>query len=241
VKPAPFDYHRAASVEDAVAALASTPDAKAIAGGQSLAPLLNLRLARPSLLVDVARIPDLADVERDGARVRVGALVRHAALARQDAHPLLAEAARFIGHPAIRTRGTAGGSLAHADPAAELPVVALATGAVVHVSGAAGPRSLRADELFVGPLQTSLADDELITAVDFPLPDAWGFVELARRHGDFALVVVAAARFGGETRVAVGGVAPTPVLFDERDAHGDEYRRAVTRECVRRALERMAS
>ncbi|HZR93017.1 MAG TPA: FAD binding domain-containing protein [Gaiellaceae bacterium] len=251
MKPAPFAYHLAASVDDAVRTLAEAGgDAKVIAGGQSLAPLLNLRLARPSLLVDVNRIAGLDGIDRHAASVRVGALVRHAALVRQDAHPLLAEAARFVGHPAIRTRGTLGGSLAHADPAAELPVVAVALGAVAHVQGPAGARTLPAGELFTGPLQTALRPDELIVAVDFPLPDTWGFAEFSRRHGDFALALAATARFGDETRIAVGGVAGTPLLLAgaselERapafgDVHGPaEYRRALAAECVRRASERM--
>jgi carbon-monoxide dehydrogenase medium subunit len=247
VKPAPFEYHRASSVDDAVEALRhGGGDAKVLAGGQSLAPLLNLRVARPSLLVDVNGLPGLDGIERDGEAVRVGALVRHASLARQDLHPLLAEAACFVGHPAIRTRGTMGGSIAHADPAAELPVVALATRAVARVEGPAGGRAVEASELFAGPLQAALEPDELITSLEFPLPDAWGFAEFSRRHGDFALAVAVVARFGAETRIAVGGVAGTPVLVADEEAvralpaygdvHGSaEYRRALAAECVRRA------
>ena len=189
MKCAPFEYVRAGSVEEAVATLGQAGDeGKVLAGGQSLVPVLALRLARPSVLVDVNRVPGLDGLTPDGEAVRVGALVRHAALAMQPHHPLLAEAARWIGHAAIRTRGTFGGSLAHADPSAELPVVAVATGATVHLSGRQGSRSLDAEDLFDGALVTTLADDELITAADVPVPDRWGFAEFARRHGDFALV-----------------------------------------------------
>ena len=132
-------------------------------------PLLALRLAQPSVLVDINRVPGLdAIATRPGGGLRIGALARHRALAAQDEHPLLAEAARWIGHAAIRTRGTLGGSLAHADPAAELPVVAAASGAVALVAGPDGRREVPAADLFAGALQTSLHDDELIEAVEFP-------------------------------------------------------------------------
>jgi len=215
VKPAPFDYVRAGSVEDAVAALAaanSGGEGKVIAGGQSLMPLLALRLAQPSVLVDINRVPGLAAIgPKPGGGLRIGALTRHRALAAQRQHPLLAEAARWVGHAAIRTRGTLGGSLAHADPAAELPVVAVASGGVATVAGPAGRRDISAADLFTGALQTSLEDDEIIEAVEFPAPGRWGFAEFARRHGDFGLVVVAAAEMDGRLRLALGGVAPTPV------------------------------
>jgi carbon-monoxide dehydrogenase medium subunit len=215
VKPAPFDYVRAGRVEDAVAALAAANedgDGKVIAGGQSLMPLLALRLAQPSVLVDINRVPGLEVIgPRPGGGLRIGALTRHRALAAQRQHPLLAEAARWVGHTAIRTRGTLGGSLAHADPAAELPVVAIASGGVATVAGPAGRREIPAAGLFTGALQTSLEDDELIEAVEFPALGRWGFAEFARRHGDFGLVVVAAAEIDGRLRLALGGVAATPV------------------------------
>jgi len=215
VKPAPFDYVRAGRVEDAVAALAAANEdgeGKVIAGGQSLMPLLALRLAQPSVLVDINRVAGLdAMGPRPGGGLRIGALTRHRALAAQRQHPLLAEAARWVGHAAIRTRGTLGGSLAHADPAAELPVVAVASGGVRTVAGPAGRREIPATGLFTGALQTSLEDDELIEAVEFPALGRWGFAEFARRHGDFGLVVVAAAEIDGRLRLALGGVAATPV------------------------------
>ncbi|HEY2195503.1 MAG TPA: FAD binding domain-containing protein [Actinomycetospora sp.] len=260
MKCPPFEYHRATSVDDAVAALVAADDeGKILAGGQSLVPVLALRLARPAALVDVNRVPGLDELAvRDGV-LRAGALVRHAALAGQTLHPLAAAAARYIGHAAIRSRGTVAGSLAHADPAAELPAVLRACDGAVHVAGPDGSRRVSADTLFRGALQTDLGDHEVITAVELPRPDAWGFAEFARRHGDFAVVSVAAARFGDRVRVVVGGVAGVPHLVTAdavdpgdvegvaaavaddvdpaSDLHGSAaYRRALTRELTRRAL-----
>jgi aerobic carbon-monoxide dehydrogenase medium subunit len=213
MKPAPFDYVRADSVEHAVTQLAeANGDGKIIAGGQSLMPLLALRLAQPSVLIDINRVPGLAEISPlPGGGRRIGALARHRTLAAQSEHSLLAEAARRIGHAAIRTRGTLGGSLAHADPAAELPVVAAAAGAVALVAGPGGRRRIAAADLFTGALQTCLDDDELIVAVEFPAPSRWGFAEFARRHGDFGLVIAAVAEVGQHLGLALGGVAGTPV------------------------------
>lgn len=274
MKPAPFDYVRTGSVEDAVAALAaanSGGEGKVIAGGQSLMPLLALRLAQPSVLVDINRVPGLDAIgPRPGGGLRIGALTRHRALAAQRRHPLLAEAARWVGHAAIRTRGTLGGSLAHADPAAELPVAAIAAAGVATIAGPAGRREIPAAELFTGALQTSLDEDEIIEAVEFPALGRWGFAEFARRHGDFGLVVVAAADVDGHLRLALGGVAPTPVrpataeavlaggplsparIGDAAEAAAGEtepaadihatagYRRQLTRVLVARALSQVA-
>ena len=266
MKCAPFDYVRAASVDEAVKALVDAGgEGKLLAGGQSLVPVLALRMARPSVLVDVNRIPGLAGVhqESDGT-VRVGALTRHAALTRQTHHRLLAEAARWIGHTAIRTRGTTGGSIAHADPSAELPVVAVGTGATVTVTGAAGTRTVAAEELFEGALMTSLADDEMIVDLRFPVPARWGFAEFARRHGDFALVTAVVADMAGQVRITLGGVGAVPVratageqvlaaggsareaaaaaaaeLQPTADLHGSAlFRRAIAAEMMRRALAR---
>jgi aerobic carbon-monoxide dehydrogenase medium subunit len=263
VKCAPFDYVRAASVDEAVKVLADADgEGKLLAGGQSLVPVLALRMARPSVLVDVNRIPGLAGVRPEDGALRVGALTRHAALTRQSHHPLLAEAARWIGHTAIRTRGTTGGSLAHADPSAELPVVAVGTGATVTVAGPAGTRSVPAEELFEGALMTSLADDDVIVDVRFPVPDRWGFAEFARRQGDFALVTAVVAEIAGRVRIALGGVGAVPVravageqalaaggsaheaaaaaadeLHPTADLHGSApFRRAIAAEMMRRAL-----
>jgi carbon-monoxide dehydrogenase medium subunit len=218
MKCPPFEYHRATSVADAVGALrAADGEGKILAGGQSLVPVLALRMARPAVLVDVNRIPGLGRLEvRDGV-LHAGALVRHTTLVEQALHPLAAEAARWIGHAAIRSRGTLAGSLAHADPSAELPAVLRACAGAVGVAGPGGTRRIDADDLFVGALQSALAEDEMITGVELPLPDAWGFAEFARRHGDFAVVSVVAARFGSRLRVVVGGVAGTPHLVGAGD------------------------
>ncbi|MDT2004244.1 xanthine dehydrogenase family protein subunit M [Rhodococcus opacus] len=213
MKAAPFDYCRPASIAEAVRALESADgDGKVIAGGQSLVPVLAMRLGRPAILVDINRVPGLDTIEKiDDTTVRVGALVRHSMLIDQTHLPLLSEAAKWIGHSAIRTRGTTGGSIAHADPSAELPVVATALGALVHVHGPGGTRTVGADELFVGPLETSLDENEIVTAVDFRIPDRAGFAEFARRHGDFGLVTVAVAEVRGAVRISIGGVGAIPI------------------------------
>ncbi len=221
MKPAPFDYVVAASTDEAVQYLAEVEDgtAKLIAGGQSLVPLLALRLARPSLLVDINRIPGLATIDMlSGTTVRFGALVSHRMLCEQSEYPLLSEAASWIGHAAIRTRGTIGGSLAHSDPAAELPVVAVAAGMVIEVISPSARRRIDAEDLFLGTLENSLADNEMIVAVEARLPEHWGFAEYARRHGDFGLVTVAAAEVGGVIRIALGGVGSKPTRALEGEA-----------------------
>jgi carbon-monoxide dehydrogenase medium subunit len=255
VKCAPFEYVRPSSVDDVLTALAEAGgEGRILAGGQSLVPVMALRLARPAVLVDVNRVDGLATLERGGRDVHVGALVRHAALAEQTAHPLLAEAAAHIGHAAIRSRGTAGGSIAHADPAAELPVVAVATGATVTVAGPRGDRRIAAEDLFTGPLTTTLDPGEMVTGIDFPVPARWGFAEFTRRHGDFALVTVVVAEVDAQVRIAVGGVGPVPVrahaaedtlhaeavgdaVGPSGDLHGTaDFRRGVAVEMARRAL-----
>lgn len=265
MKCAPFEYTRPASVAEVVTTLRQAAgEGKILAGGQSLVPVMAMRMARPAVLVDVNRVPGLSSVEVDGDAVEVGATARHALLAAQDEHPLLAEAAGWIGHIAIRTRGTAGGSLAHADPSAELPVVAVATGATVRVAGPEGSRQVAAADLFTGMMTTSLGDDEMITSVRFPRPARWGFAEFARRHGDFALVTAVVAEIAGELRVTLGGVAAAPVravgaekvlagggsardaaqaaseeIEPTADLHGSvPFRRAMAAEMVRRALAR---
>lgn len=219
MKAAPFEYVRAGSVEEAVGALAAAGgEGKVLAGGQSLIPLLALRLARPSVLVDVNRVPGLDGIEVGEGEVRLGALVRHARLARRGEHPLLARAASLIGHPAVRTRGTVGGSLAHADPAAELPVCATALGVTLEVASPAGRREVAAADLFRGALTTSLAETDLVVGVRAPLPERWGLAEVARRPGDFALVLVCAARLAAGWRVSVGGVGGVPVRCRQAEA-----------------------
>ena len=200
-------------------ARSASPDAKPLAGGQSLVPLLNMRLARPATLVDLNGVVGLGELTTTPTTLKVGAMARHRTLAEQTHHPLAAEAARWIGHRAIRNRGTIGGSLAHADPAAEWPVVALACDATVTVAGRSGERSLAVNEFLDGPFSTTLAEGELVTGVTLPVPQRWGFAELARRHGDFALVLAAVAQLAdGSWRVAVGGVGARSVRCVDAEA-----------------------
>jgi carbon-monoxide dehydrogenase medium subunit len=220
MKPPPFDYVVADSIEAAVAALGQG-DAKIIAGGQSLVPMLNFRLLRPSTLVDINRIPDLAYVRGDGDVIRVGALTRHHQLETSAviaAHfPVLTEAMTHVAHLAIRNRGTIGGSLSHADPAAELPMMALLLDAELRVVSAAGARTVAARDFFRDALSVDLAEDDIVTGIALPKlpPDTgWGFEEVARRSGDFALAAVAATLTLSDgkiaqARVAMTGVAPT--------------------------------
>jgi carbon-monoxide dehydrogenase medium subunit len=266
VKPAAFEHLPVASVAEAVAALSDHGDeAKVLAGGQSLVPLLNMRLARPGVLVDINRVPGLDLVEANGA-LELGALVRQADALDSPAvgtnAPLLREALRHVGHPATRNRGTVGGSIAHADPAAELPAVLLALDGEVDVVGPDGERTIAADRLFLGPFTTSLAPGELLTRVRLPLSGErrFGFVELARRSGDFALAGAAISL--GPARIVLFGLGGTPtrvpkaeLMLDQgagadevaavaavdldpvADVHGDgAYRRRVAEVVLRRAL-----
>lgn len=227
MKPAPFSYAAPSSIEEAVSLLAEYgDDAKVIAGGQSLMPMMNMRLATPRLLVDINRIPGQDGILTNGG-IHIGALVRQSAAERSrdllTAAPIFGPALRHIAHAGIRSRGTICGSLAHADPAAELPAVMLALGATVEATGRDGVRTIPVEEFFVGFLSTTLEDDELITGVKIPLPAAgtrFAFLEVARRHGDFALVGVAAVLEveGGtvrRARIALSGVADRPVLATE--------------------------
>jgi carbon-monoxide dehydrogenase medium subunit len=219
VKPAPFVYIAAESTEDAVAALAEHADeAKILAGGQSLVPVMNLRLARPAVLVDINPVRELAGIRVNGA-IEIGAVTRQIAVERspeiQEHAPLVAEALRHVSYPAVRARGTIGGSLAHADPAAELPAVLVALDGEVVVRGPAGERTIRSEQLIAGVFTTSLSPDEVLTTVRFPVrapDDRFGFQEVARKSGDFALVGVAAAvRGDGSARVVVFGVGDRPI------------------------------
>jgi carbon-monoxide dehydrogenase medium subunit len=227
MKPARFSYEAPATLEAALSSLAARGDvAKVIAGGQSLAPMMNLRIARPDHLIDINNIAGLNRVELVGDRVTIGALTRHADLARDPivlAHcPLLAQAAGSIGNYTIRQRGTLGGSLAHADPAAQLPLIALTLDAEIELASIRGRRLVPADEFFLSVFTTTLAFDELIAAVRFPVAagEGWGFRMLARRAGDFALVAVAGTikrdRNGDISRLRLGasGLGAKPVRLD---------------------------
>ena len=195
MKPPPFEYDDPQTVDEALALLAEHgEDAKVLAGGQSLVPLLNFRLANPDRIVDVNSVSELDYLHLEDGVLRIGALTRHATLERSseaaEAVPLLRDAVRQVGHVQIRNRGTVGGSVAHADPAAELPVAFKALGARFHVRSARGKRVLGDDELFVTHLTTSLAPDELLTEIEVPVPPGGtrgALVEFTRRHGDFAL------------------------------------------------------
>lgn len=201
MKPAPFEYYAPATLDEALGLLERFgDDASILAGGQTLVPLLNMRLACPEVLVDLNRVAELSGVELDGAELRVGAMTRHMTLEHdplvREKVPLMAEAAGHIAHLQIRTRGTIGGSLATAASAAEWPAVVAALEARLFVRGASGgPRTLAPEDFFAGPMMTTLAADEILVEIRVPVPDpgtGWAFVEFTRRHGDFALAGAAA-------------------------------------------------
>ena len=226
MKPAPFAYLRPGSLAEALAALAETPDAKVLAGGQSLVPLLSMRLAAPAALVDINAVPDLDHVVVTDDGVRVGALARHAdVLAHEGAaqsQPLLAMALSHVAHATIRNRGTTVGSIIHADAAAEMPVVLALLGGSVEVASVRGTRTIAAVDLFAGPLESTLAHDEIATEAFFPAlrpGEGVGFAEIARRHGDYALVGVAGlVRVEGdevvEARLGYLSVNDVPTVVD---------------------------
>lgn len=231
MKPAPFDYHRPESLGEALNLLAAHgADARPLAGGQSLIPFMNFRLARPSVLVDLNRVEGLVGITHDDTGVRVGAMTRqwdleHSAVAEAQC-PMLPAALRWVGHTATRARGTVGGSIAHADPAAELPLVAVVLGAemTVAVSGEK-IRLVTAEDFFADHYTTNLGPGELLANVRFPtLPttSGWGFEEFAFRSGDFAIasaaVTLTSANGGGAmARVALGGVGSTPIRAREAE------------------------
>jgi carbon-monoxide dehydrogenase medium subunit len=271
--PAPFDYQRAGSVDEAIELLASHgEDAKLLAGGHSLLPLMKLRLAQPTVLVDIGRIGDLSYVEDGGGTVRIGALTRHHDVASSDLVreqvPLLAEVAGQIGDPQVRHRGTIGGSIAHGDPASDLPAVLLALRGTLVVRGPGGEREIAADDFFTGFLETALAPDDVMTEIRVPaVPGVgWAFEKFNRRSQDWAIVGVAAALTNGSGGPGVGlinmgsaplraagvedalrsgsGAADAAARADEgTEPPGDlnassEYRRHLAQVLVRRSLER---
>ena len=224
MKPAKFDYHAPTSLDEAVALLQRYGgDAKILAGGQSLMPLLNFRLSRPAALVDLNRIASLAYIREENGQVRLGAMTRQRTIefspvvARR--LPLLSEATKWVGHLPIRTRGTIGGSIAHADPSAEYPAVLTALEGEVVASGPKGERVVKAKDLFLTYLTTSLESDEVLSEIRLPvMPMGAGFAleEFARRHGDFAIVAIAAmvvpdATRCKQARLATAGAGPVPV------------------------------
>lgn len=218
--PAPFDYVRAGSSDEALAALAEHgDDAKLLAGGHSLLPLMKLRLASPAVLVDVGRLTDLTGVRQDGDEVVIGALTTHHDVSRssvlKEQVPLLAHVAEQVGDPQVRHRGTIGGSIAHADPASDLPAAVLALGgSFTAVSSARGARTIAATDFFTGFLESALEPDELLTEIRVPaVPGAgWSFQKFNRRALDWAIVGVAAVSRNGSSGVGLVNMGPTPLL-----------------------------
>ncbi|HEV8613764.1 MAG TPA: xanthine dehydrogenase family protein subunit M [Gemmatimonadales bacterium] len=232
MKPPNFEYHRPSSLDEALALLAEHEEAKPLAGGQSLIPAMNFRLAAPAALVDLNGVAELDGIALHGGSsgdtgLHIGAMTRHSRVERSaevaERAPLLAETMPFIAHPQIRNRGTIGGSLAHADPAAELPAVMLVLGATLVLRSVSAERRVPAERFFTGLFATALAPGELVTAIEIPAPpphSGWAFEEMARRHGDYALVGVAALLTldaAGSTqgaRIALLSVGDGPVLAE---------------------------
>lgn len=230
MKPAPFKYIAADSLDAALAAKAEYgADARFLAGGQSLIPAMNFRLAQPEVLIDINGVAALNYVREDGA-LRIGALTR---LRQLEGTALLAEAVRHVAHPQIRNRGTLGGNLAHADPASELPAVVLALGARLRVRSTRGERSIDAKSFFTGALTTALRDDEMLVEIELPalpLHTGTSFLEVARRRGDYAMMGVAAVVTPGkEARVALCNAGETPVLVvtSQLEDAADEVQKAI--------------
>jgi carbon-monoxide dehydrogenase medium subunit len=267
--PAQFEYVAAESAAHAIALLAEHgEDAKVLAGGHSLLPMMKLRLAAPEVLIDIARASDLAGISVDGDELVIGATTRHADLASsaqvQADAPLLAHAASLVGDPQIRHRGTIGGSLAHADPAADLPMALVAIGGSVELTGSSGTRTVSADDFFAGFFETTLAEGELLTAVRIPRRPGvpWGYQKFVRRANDWA--IVGAAAVAG--RIALANMGPVPVraraaeaalaagaspadaaklaadgTSPGEDIHADRaYREHLARVLTRRALEHLS-
>jgi carbon-monoxide dehydrogenase medium subunit len=226
MKPARFEYVAPTTLDAAVAALAAANgEGKLLAGGQSLLPLLNFRMARPALLVDLNGIKELSFIELRGDRVAIGALTRHCQIEHSPliaCHlPVMSAAMRHVAHLAIRNRGTIGGSLSHADPAAELPMMAMFYGASLTVQGPAGRRTIAAKDFFVDALTNCLEPEDIVAEIEFPIfrHDGWAFEEVARRFGDFALASIAVSIKRSpagldDARVAVMGVADTPLRLE---------------------------
>jgi CO/xanthine dehydrogenase FAD-binding subunit len=229
MKPAKFEYVSPSTVQAAVEALvASNGEGKVLAGGQSLLPLMNFRMARPAVLVDLNGIKGLSYIEDRGDRIAIGALTRHRELEHSpliaSKLPVMAAAMRHVAHLAIRNRGTIGGSLSHADPAAELPMLATFYDAEISAQGRAGRRTIAPKEFFVDALTNCLEPEEIVVEVEFPIlkQDGWAFEEVARRFGDFALASIAVSLRRGPSRleaarVAVMGVADTPLRLREAE------------------------
>jgi aerobic carbon-monoxide dehydrogenase medium subunit len=268
--PASFEYARAESVDHAIELLSSNEDAKILAGGHSLLPLMRLRLARPAMLVDIGRVPDLSGIRADGDSVVIGALTRHHDVANsavlQELCPIVAHTAGEIGDPQVRHMGTIGGSVAHADPASDMPAVLVALGAQMAIRGAGGAsRTVDATDFFKGLFTPDLAENEVLTEIRVPATRSagWSYIKFHRRAQDWALVGVAAVRHNGSARVALTNMGDTPIraagveealsggadsasaaaradegVSPPSDSFGSaEYRRELAKVLVRRALE----
>ncbi len=253
MKPAPFRYAAPQSVAETLSLLRTYgQEGKVLAGGQSLVPLMNMRLVRPSVIIDLNRVRELSYIRERDHEVAIGAMTRQreaelSPVVRRRL-PLVAEALYYLGHPVIRNRGTLGGSLAHADPSAELPAVAAVLEATFLVRGPRGPRELQPEEFFRSYLTTALDPDELLEEIRFPAHERWGtaFLEVARRHGDYALVGVATlvSMIGDrcrEARLSFTGVGPTPIRIHEVEAAvtGTRLTNKVLTEVVRLVEDRL--
>jgi carbon-monoxide dehydrogenase medium subunit len=217
--PAAFDYVRAGSAAEAISLIGQHgSDAKFLAGGHSLLPLMKLRLAQPSVLVDIGRVKDLSYIKDAGDHIAIGALTRHMDVEKSSVlaqhAPLLAHAAGHVGDPQVRHRGTIGGSIAHADPASDLPATTLALGATYVVQGPKGTREIKASDFYLGFLESALAADEMLTEIRVPKMNGagWSFQKFNRRAQDWAIVGVAAWRRNGDSGVALVNMGQTPVL-----------------------------
>lgn len=225
MKPAPFDLVRAETLTEALDTLAHAgEDGRVLAGGQSFVPMLNMRLARPGVLIDIMGLAELRAADLAKGALRIGAGVRQVELARRpdlaDRLPLLAAAIPYVGHVQTRSRGTVCGSLAHADPSAELPLVLIALGGEIHLRTKKARRTVAARDFFLGMMATAMQPGEMLEAASFPLRrpgEGFGFREVARRHGDYAVVAVAAVAGPEGVRLAVGGVSDVPALRDLPD------------------------
>jgi carbon-monoxide dehydrogenase medium subunit len=268
--PAAFEYARAESVEHAIELLSSNEDSKILAGGHSLLPLMRLRLARPAMLVDIGRVPDLSGIRADGDSVVIGALTRHHDVANsevlQELCPIVAHTASEIGDPQVRHMGTIGGSVAHADPASDMPAVLVALGAQISIRGVGGAaRTVAAADFFKGLFTPDLAENEVLTEIRVPATRSagWSYIKFHRRKQDWALVGVAAVQQSGGAHVALTNMGETPVraagveealsggadpataaaradegVSPPSDSFGSaEYRRELVKVLVRRALE----
>lgn len=232
MKPAPFTYHRARSVEHALQLLASSDDVKILAGGQSLMPMLNLRVASPANLIDINAVADLAYIRTDAGQISIGAMTRQRSLEQSDlirrALPLLWRSVPSIGHPQIRSRGTFGGSLCHLDPAAQIPLIAMTLDATLIAAREGGEREIAMTDFAAGLMTTALEPDELLVEARFepwPASAGWGFAQFARRHGDFSIVSAAVMlQADGQGRIVrasacLGGAQEVPVRLSGLEEH----------------------